>query len=230
MSLITPDRRIVLPHRWMTRRRAMLSLIPLIGQIRRRSSYLVSEDFEGSGAPDGWVTQSGTPNYDYSFLPVQGAEMLSCPDGTGVYKNFANSIATCWAFAWIRRLSTPTVTDFTILGLLDSAGVSLVSVRTRNTSNGWRLWTGNSAVGTTNFGTNGTNVAIWLSYTAGTGGNALTSIYLSATETRPASPALSHSTGTGTTNAERVLCNASGAQIIFDKVRVSASPIGSNPT
>ncbi len=195
---------------------------------RRRSPYLVSEDFEGTGTPSGWV-ESGSPDFDYAYLPVQGAQMLSCPDGSSAYKNFANSSGTCWAFARIRRLSTPTVTDFTILGLFDSSGTSLASVRTRNTSNGWRLWAGSAYVGTTNYGGSNVNVAIWLSYTAGTGGNAVTSIYINNSEIRPASPALIHTSGTRTANAERVICNASGAQILFDKVRVSASPIGSNP-
>lgn len=74
---------------------------------------------------------------------------------------------------------------------------------------------------------------IWLHYVKGTGSNSTVAWYISNTSTRPSSPTYIVTNGTGTVPADTIeIGQYSGYQPLlrWDKIRVSRSEIGSNPS
>lgn len=234
--ILTPDNRIVLPRRWMTRRRALLSLIPIIGQTRRR--WIVAQDFEGTGVPPGWG-QGGSADFDYSAVPLVGAQSLRCSTNTtqGYYDFGAKtgSLGEVWAFARFKRETTPSGSLSTEFGFLSgSPGTYATVARMAGVTSGrtHALYAGSASAGNFTAGSaENVSLAIWLRYKKGTGSNAIAEIYVAeGTEVKPGSPTFSTAVGNATANATVIYCQGNpGGPCVFDKVRVSASVIGSNP-
>jgi hypothetical protein len=89
--------------------------------------------------------------------------------------------------------------------------------------------TANTATGT-NAVTNATVYYIWVHYKKGTGTDGLADLWISTTTTR-GSPLLSITTGSSNEDAATIMPMQGVAGLsIFNKMRVSASAIGDNPS
>lgn len=196
------------------------------------SPYLVSEDVDGSGTPAGW-TNAGSPNWDYTTSPIVGAQSLLCSSELNTTTISFTPASTVWVFCRIRREATGgSSSTIPIVGLRSASDVNLALVTNRNNP-AYRLLGGSIIGGFNATVSNGVNHALWLQYIIGTGANSIARMWLQedGTEIRPASMYANHTTGNATADAAKlILGGASAAGMVFDKIRVSTSEIGDNPT
>lgn len=193
-------------------------------------TFLVDEDFEGSGAPTGWTVINGTaPDYDYTTGPIEGLESMrmqpnvtrrvGSPDfgATGNHVKFTielTDIASVDDAVWGLRTSA----DVTIVYLtIDS--LTATTARWKITVNGVdSAW----AVGEL---TEGTTYDIWADYTAG----GITSMAIAAEDGAKPTSGDYFLSGTDTVSAAADYCYwltfANQADYKVDKVKVSATTI-----
>ena len=115
--------------------------------------------------------------------------------------------------------------------LQDSSGNELAGVRW-NGSSLWYAYHGTTFVSLSTLQgayNAATTYYCWMRYKKGTGSNGEIDFYASTTQTRPATPSVI-TTGTSTADAARIYFRYGNTRIVVDKIRVSASSIGSSPT
>jgi hypothetical protein len=194
------------------------------------SAYLVEEDMEGSGTPDGWVN-GGTPNWDYTTAPaplVGSQSWLGTAVSDASYTSFSAQ-SDCWAFCYVNV--TNLANSPQLLELRNSSGTVLAAARLMSTGavrayNG--TINGSSAAGVV---TTNVTYCVWMRYIKGGGADGKTYVYVvDGSETRPAVTAQVVN-GNATNDAARVYIavSASTTATIIDKLRVSASEIGNDP-
>lgn len=196
----------------------------------RRSLYLLAEDFEGTGKPSGWGS-AGSPNWDYTTSPIVGAQSLFLPKGSAgsnySTRGFTNTGAEIWLFCRLRRDGTASSSGQTILGI---SNVATWAVQLNSRTDGSFQLYSDSQIGVTGVYSNGSNLAVWIRYVRGTGANCVVTLYISNGSEVRGSAVLSTSAAVSTRTASMVhFQTISGADIVIDKVRVSATAIGSNP-
>lgn len=208
-------------------------ILPVIAASRRRTvSYLVSENFEGAGPPALWVIQQGSPDWDYTLNPMQGAQglLLSASTPGWVYIPFTAQ-STVWCFMRMRRGSTPTVSG-TLISINNSGTASCARVGSVGGSANIELYGGATTfINTAGMPLN-TSLAVWLQFIKGTGSNSVARLWVQTdgTEIRPTTPTAQVTNGTSTVDANRLgLQSQNSSTSVFDKIRVSAFEIGSNP-
>ncbi len=190
-------------------------------------TYLLEQDFETGAIPSGWATVSGSPNYNYatSPAPLVGTYSLGI-DGTDSTRGPFASQSDVWVYQivnWSSNANAPFVLT------LQNASSSPV-VRVRIGTNKWRLSHGTTISDDTGTATAGTTYHLWLHYVAGSGANGVAELYVSTNSTKPGSPTVSIPNGQATTSADRWFSDfAASTVIVYDKVRVAATEIGSNP-
>lgn len=189
------------------------------------SSYLLQENFEGTGYELSW-TETSTPDEDYTTTVLAGSQSWFA-DATTKYAH-ANFTAQddCWAYALYRFNGTPGANSI-VFSLRNSSDAELCSFRHRS-ANTPQAGPGSPTAGSAL--SSGTTYHVWLHYIKGTGANATTELYISTTGTRPGSPTSVATNSTGTTQASRIRISGHSGGAIFDKIRVSATAIGDNPT
>ena len=75
----------------------------------------------------------------------------------------------------------------------------------------------------------GTTYHFWVEWTQGTGANGTLKLLVSTTGTKPASPEVSITTGTGGAMSQILFGPQSSGNVILDRLLVDDVPIGSNP-
>lgn len=190
-------------------------------------TYLVSEDFEGTGVPSGW-TDTGSNNWDYSTSPAPLVGSQSLQNSADCYVDFTGQSAV-WVYFTYYCPSTIAATNPWV-SLQTSGGVDVAYLRSLNSGDlrGLAVTTLQtaSAVETIN-----QQYHIWLHYVKGTGANAVFQMYIATTDTRPGSPSVNISTGDATSDVARFrLFKRNVNSTIFDKIRISTSEIGSSPS
>lgn len=191
------------------------------------ASYLIAEEFEGTGLPTGFTNYTAAPDYDYTAAPLKGSQsMLANQSTEGAYVDFTGQ-----SELWVRMMfaidsfsSTPSV-----VYLRDVSNNNLVYVRVLTTGK-LRIYNGDG----TQIGTGGTTLStgttyyLWVHYKKGTGSNAVVGIYVSSTSTRGSAEAASTS-AKGAADCSRLLLNPAVASTAetYDNLLVSASEIGS---
>lgn len=194
-------------------------------------SYLVIENCDGTGTPSGW-TDNATPAWDYttSPAPLEGTQSVNL-DNVGDESYFAfTGVAEAFGYFMI-NVSSLAGADY-VFSFRDSSDNKLG--RVRFLSDGAvrvvdlsGVVANDSPAGTV---TINTTYHIWPRYKAGSGANSEVDVYVSATSTKPGSPAASINLGTGTANAARFAIEGwSSGNFIFDKLRADDVVIGSNP-
>jgi len=195
----------------------MRILLPAIRASKRRSAYLYPEDFEGTGAPAGWTFNgTGTCNYDQSIFPSEGqclygASTTNSSAGGGQFTLPAPFPISTFGMYFRLRCGTVGTTLNRNIWICDAFLLSFYGSQS-------------SSFGVLSPGiTAHTSYHVWVDRTPTTGAS-----YFSQTATKPASP---NSSSTGTFPAlSKFMCAFSRSEGFYiDKIRISASPIGSNP-
>jgi hypothetical protein len=226
---------IWVPDRSMTDNRGFISAMPgVLAGARRRSgaapSYILSEDFESgsSSALAGWTNYSAVWNYTPALV---GSYSLATNGAwTGARSPaFSADQSDFWIFMHVKASAGSADSLLYLLAANNSeqGGVSL-----RND----RINIGHGAVGGAYYCEPiGAESVLWLHYIAqsGGGGNGTLTLYIninSSSEARP-SAAASITTGTGAAIGKIQPFNGgNNSTNVFDKLRVSSTEIGSNPS
>lgn len=197
------------------------------------SAYLISTDFEGTGTPTDW-SSTGTVNFGDTSSPLVGSKSLSIAGasaGTAI-ATLASDQSTIHFFC---RFSPGGQVNGTVIELLNNANAIQLRMEYRTT--GWRTEHG-THVGGSGAGPTANAGVLWGRYVAesGGGGNGVIELHWndnSSSETKPGSPLMTASAGTG--DAVRKIrfltpgASGGGTTYKWDKVRVSTATIGSNP-
>lgn len=196
------------------------------------ATYVLSEDFEGAGAPSGWSTILGTsPNYDNTTNVLAGSESLALPVSTVVQStNFTADLSTVWVYFMVKPSA---LKDGALCQIYDTGGdmVAQAVLNADGTLSGSdSAFHSGTTVATMSAGT---TYHVWLKYVKGTGANQVTTVWFNTSATLPTgNNSATNSAGIGTLNARSIyLWQDSGAAagFIYDKVRADDVEIGSNP-
>jgi hypothetical protein len=206
------------------------------------TSYLLCENFDGSSAcGDGshtncdneWVHfGAGTMDFNYatSPAPLEGSysARMAAGENDGYYHAFTASDTVYFYFIF-NPVTRGTSNQFFAITAADDTNLMYV------TNSGYELSTYcGTVLGYEANMVQGTTLHIWGDYTRDSDGGAASAVchlYSSTTSTKPGSPTITTTNGTGTAQAARVrFYQSSGAgDTIWDKIRVSTSDIGSTP-
>lgn len=197
------------------------------------SSYLLSDNLEyadaAAAAVGGW-TDAGTPVWAYTTAPapLEGTRSFACDSQTDASVHGFTAQSDVWAFC-VFNLNVYGASIFQLLNSSDVVvgAIAFTAGGAVRASNGTVTADSSAAtvIATTTY-------YLWMHYTKGTGANGVTDLYVSATTTIPGSPTISVTGGDAATDASkfRMFCNSFGVTGIFDKIRISATAIGSNPS
>jgi hypothetical protein len=188
-------------------------------------TYLLAENFEAAGFDNAGWSPSGAANPDYTALPLEGLQSFNTVGAQYAERNFANSTA----FSMYVQVRFNTY----------SPHKALISWDNTNWATTAGLWVGFDrfelthgniiAVGTTTIAAN-TTYHVWVEWTKGTGTNGTMKLFVSTTGVKPATPEASITTGRGTGTARMYLGPFdAGLNVIFDRLLLAATPIGSTP-
>lgn len=203
-------------------------------------TYLVEENFDGTGDPGAAWTEFGTSNWDYttSPAPLEGTQSASC-DGTAAaaYLNWNNGsgVDALEVFFLFHIPSTLEVSE-TLVYIYDS-GATIVGYVLIHVGAVLRIYNGTAFAATTGTIAADTTYYIWVRWEKGTGADGFASVAFSTDGTRPNSGNnyKEVTTGTATAQAQQVRPSATyssgtGNFIIFDDFKATAGDaIPSNP-
>jgi hypothetical protein len=233
--------------------RAQLSLnnAPFAALLNRQSSaanYFLQENFEGPGYQNVWTissTGAGSLNDTYNTSPAPLEALyslrLNLSANTRRVTNVLNSsYSTLYGYLLINVQTVPSVGNTPIITFLSNStpvfAISLFEVLT----GAWSASMYDDAgvnrgfIAASNPGFEGVTNHFWFSLSTGTGANATYTIGRSADGIKPTSGTTFASTSSGsavgTVNQIQIgTTNSASWRIIFDKIRLSTSPIGDNP-
>lgn len=192
-------------------------------------SYLLEEDFEGSGTGAGW-TDAGTVDWDYTVGPLVGTESMRV-NVTGAGADTRNDFTAqddCWVYF---RFKPASWGDFNRICYLQTSGFADVFAIGNDNAGAWRVYHGSIFVAAGAWSA-GTEYHVWGHYVKGTGANGVAELYISTDGTRPGSPTVSLSNGDATGQASKIRFGPSDTATMdgqWDKLRVDDASIGSNP-
>ena len=203
------------------------------------ASYLFQENFEVTGYENTWTEGgTGTVDEDYSTsgLGLEGSKCLrleAAAQSPRATSDNWSAQSDLWFYVLVRPVSLPAAT----MMLLTLQATTTECVRIRLDPAGTlKVRAGGGTENTTVAATSaGTTYHIWVHYTKGTGSNAFGSVAFSTDGVKPTSGNQYRETTNGTAasdcNNVRFGVTSSGTfDLLYDKVRVSASEIGDNPT
>ena len=192
----------------------------------------VSENCEGNGTPTGW-TNSGSVNWDYTSVHLEGNQSLYVPGPSFGLGNFTrvdfDNQAEVWVYFKLYLDASPP-TSATTIGGLGANGGTVTQLFQIDSS----LRPSFGGAQTTDSFALKTAYHVWLHYRKGTGSNGIVEIGFSTDGTKPTSgnKYKKLTTYTGTNDAGRLFLGTTTQTTItkiFDKIRVDNSEIGSNP-
>lgn len=198
-------------------------------------TFLINEDCEGTGVPAGWTTVSGSPNWDYTTVPLAGAQSLYIASAAAVNRSRVDFTdqTEVWIYFLFRLTngSAPGVTS--TIGGLGANGGALN--QTLSLTTGTRLSFASFSPATALIAD--TTYHVWLHYKQGSGANAAVDIGFSTTGIRPTSGGTyASSVADSSTNlAGRFFLGptvtTAGYDQIWDNIRIAAdSQIGDSGT
>jgi hypothetical protein len=199
------------------------------------SSYLLSDNLEyadtTAATAGGWTT-TGTPTWGYatSPAPLEGSRSLRITNNSSsVVKSFS-ATGEIWAYFIVHIEASSGNAGF--FRILNSSDESIFRLLRLDTNNALRIYNGSVTVTTDSLMDEAATRHIWIRYVKGTGSNGVSEVYVSTTATKPGSPTLTVTNGNATTDAVKVQFDNASVFIgvIWDKLRISASSIGSDPT
>ena len=188
-------------------------------------SFLIDEDFEGTGTPSGWgTTGSGTANFDSTTSPLEGAQSLRLTGTTNIISTTLTiqEPELWWKFRY-KPASLPSVT-LRIPLIYDSAFNEIAKIILHTT--GQLIVDGGGIFElTTDSLSAGTEYWITGHYKKGSGANAVLECGFSTTDTRPSSGSkyAGATNGTQTANTDLVLLGSGNIVADFDVVQIATT-------
>lgn len=191
-------------------------------------TYLIEENFEGSGVPSNWYDGGGLPDTSTSGLSMEGSECVSNVSGAKVLIA-AYPTPFSEAEIWIRfrvRFTEDTAGYFCRVydGSLNQRGYIY-----RHTDGTIFVGNGSNQTNTVAATVIDTTYWVWFRYKKGTGANGEAEVWFSTTSTKPGAGNYNAavSGGESTQNAGSVSFENNGGAIenYFDEVRIAASSI-----
>lgn len=203
---------------------------------------LVTENFEGTGAPSGWATSAGTIQYDHATtaLSLEASECLYITAEAGAeqaYVAFTDSDAV-YAYFMMRVEDVPTGSGRTFFKLTNNAGTVTCFENAPNIGPlQFKLYDTSGTHTATSGSTTSADQTyhVWVEYEKGTGANGQIRVYSSTTTTKPGSPDAAVTNADSTSQGGRLYFGidwaGAGGNIYFDKLRISNSAaFGSDPS
>lgn len=189
------------------------------------TSYLLSQDCEGTSTPSGWTNLSGSPNWDYTSTVLAGSQSLRLAAGAQVYYTVAGQ-TMLEQYSLLRVESLPG-SETTLGGIRDSSATALAVARMMSDGTVTVFAQGASSSPTVAAMAANTTYHIWVSFTSG--GSA--SVAFSTDGTRPTTGDNYQYKAAASATAARVTFGSgtTSINIIVDKIRGNNSTIGSNP-
>lgn len=189
------------------------------------TSYIVSEDCEGTGLPSGWTNSSGSPNWDYTSTVLAGSQSLRLVANDMVYYTVTGQ-SFLEQYSLIRLEALPAA-EVSLGGIRDSSGTALAIARVFPDGKLGVFAQGATSSSTVAVMAANTTYHLWTSFTSG--GTA--SVAFSTDGTRPGSGNNYQSKSAASATAARLsfASNVTTINMIVDKIRGNNSTIGSNP-
>ncbi len=198
--------------------------------------FLINENCEGTGTPATWTDVAGSPNWDYTTIPLSDAQSLYLSTATAAARvrvEWTDKTEIWWYFLLRLTNGTATASSITSVSLVNGAGgVGTATGLSINTTGHPRV----GATPTTDAFIIDTTYHVWCHYLKGTGANATLDVGFSTDGVRPTSGTkfAQETTNGSTTNAGRLTQGTPGitlaCDLIVDNIRVRDSVIGDNGT
>jgi hypothetical protein len=197
------------------------------------TTYLVEEDCEGTGRPDGW-TDTGSPDWDATDIVLAGSQSLKMA-GAATPPRTHYDLGTACSEIWVRFLflTNSTATSVSrLLSLRNQSGDTEVAHVQRDTSGKVIITHGTATAQVVTDMEQDTDYVVWVHYKAGSGANGVMDIAFSTDGTRPTSGDnfASLTNGSATSSIDRVQLRAqttnTGMYYFFDDITIDDSEIG----
>lgn len=207
------------------------------------ATYLINQNFEGTGYDNSetWTESgTGTLDEDYTGVVLQGSQSFRYNPTAQIGRTISPTFAAqtdVWYYFMVQFVSLPTSGAQELFRI--QAGSTSVARATISSAGAVNIRSGSSG-GTSTVSTMaaGTTYHVWIHYTAGAGANSVGTLGFSTTGTKPTSGNnfATQTNGNATSSADNVLVggpsggSSATMDMVVDKVRVSASTIGDNPS
>jgi len=202
-------------------------------------SYLLTENFEGTGYQNSYWVETGDPDEDYAAAPLEGSQSLRFVSSASIMvTSYTNLPATgeIWAYFLFRPTSWSSFQS--MCSFRNSANTSVAEARLTTGSFNVRSDAGSGVNGSAGLVVSNTTYHGWLYYKKSPDGviPAIASFAWSTNGIKPAvgsSTYIEHTNSvTSTTDATRFRFGSSSSvttELMFDKLRVHNSALGDNP-
>jgi hypothetical protein len=198
------------------------------------TTYLLSEDFEGTGYENSWTESVGNGVVDEdntaSPAPLVGSQSLRLTSGAdndtdnSTYATFS-ATDPVWVYFIINFDSTGGSASNATFLVISDGGANYLALYYRAADGVICGYDGSARI-TGYVVSADTTYHVWVKYDA----SSTCEISINTSATKPGSPTLSWSTGTTQTFNTIKFTARRNQDIVIDKARVSASEIGSDPT
>lgn len=182
-------------------------------------TYLINENFEGTGTPSGW---GGTADFDSTTSPLAGAQSLRVNNQT-VQNEAAIDNGDLW-FKFLFKPNQLPTTDSDIFYINDASFNELGRIIME--TNGKLIATQDGIFEETSSAlSSGTMYYVWVRYVKGSGSNSVVQVYFNTSDSRPSfgdSKTAGASNGSETANVTKLFLTFEHIAD-FDNVQVAAT-------
>jgi hypothetical protein len=193
-------------------------------QVSATPSYILEENFDGSGKPTGWGTAGGTVDYDYATTALQGNQALRLTNTSSLATSAFTSSVEVDVYFQVYVLALPTVRR----SILSIQSTNLAICRLATDGKIDVFANGGDSTATTNAMALNTKYHVWLSFVS----SGTCSVAFSSDGIRPTSGTSNFSSRTGASGSGTTIniTTDSSADILYDRLLVLTSgKIGNNP-
>jgi hypothetical protein len=204
-------------------------------------TYLLEENLEAPGWENSWTESlragdTVDPDNAAAPAPIVGSYSLriTCADDSGTATSETIAVTASdnlYVYLIVNFDSLGNQASRGVAGILDASSNDLsIAFLADSASHNISLWDGtNSDSGTAPSAD--TTYHIWIEYEKGTGANSVSRIFVSANATKPGTADTEITGGSNTAQAAKIVLTAKkNMDVVFDKIRVSQTVIGSNPS
>lgn len=194
------------------------------------SGLIVSEDFEGSGTPDGWTVSGSGIDFDYSTspAPLSGSESMAITVAwSTVTVSFDSASFISVKFEIYKPASLPTSSSDVMYWRGSGADQGRIFLQSNGRFGAYHGTAVNYGSAST-LATDDAKNFLWIDFNVSSGSDDGTiDFYIAATDSKPGSPAMQITAGTSTTNLDSIRFTRanSGLDLIIDNLGVDDASI-----